>query len=166
MRFFSIKKIRRRVGWLAILLMALLLSAPTAWAIPFTERDYMSERQRLVHGVVARPGDGYTLSLTDDRFYEEISFEMSKQRALFVEIRPLTRPAGVLMLVTQPGTPRSWRAVWGEDDVAQPIRFWTDHFWRPSEACSAVGCPKIKFISTHGEAEIIIIDIRLQPFSY
>ena len=163
---FSGSMVWRRLLGAAILLAAMLVHASPAKAIPFTERDYMSERQRLIHGVVARPGDGYTLSLTDDRFYEEISFEMSKQRALFVEITPLTRPAGILMLVTQPGAPRSWRPVWGDDELMEPIRFWTDHFWRPSEACSAVGCPKIRFLSTHGESEILIIDIRLQPFSY
>lgn len=132
--------------------------------IPYTERDYISEAQRRKDGVVAFSGMGYTLSLEDRRFFDQVAFEMSKQRAMLVEIKPLEKPAGVMLMATQPVGLRQYKEVWREDDVKDTIRFWTDTYFIPSEPCNPSTCPKIAFVSTRGKVSLTILEIKRQAF--
>ena len=132
--------------------------------IPYTERDYISESQRRKDGVVAYQGMGYTLSTYDKRFFDQIAFEMSKQRAMFVEIKPLEKPAGVMLMATQPVGLRQYKEVWRDDDVKAVVRFWTDTYFIPSEPCNPNACPKIAFVSTRGKISLTILEIKKQAF--
>ncbi|MFH0728326.1 MAG: hypothetical protein V2B19_18555 [Pseudomonadota bacterium] len=132
--------------------------------IPYTERDYISESQRRKDGVVAYPGMEFTLSMHDRRFFDQIAFEMSKQRALLVEIKPLEKPAGVMLMATRPVGLRQYKEIWRDDDVKDVVRFWTDTYFIPSEPCNPNACPKIAFVSTRGQISLTILEIKTQAF--
>ena len=125
-----------------------------------TERDYLIERSIQYQGSVAIIGRGYTISAIDSTWPQQVTFVMHKDRSLMVRIFPIKRPAGVIMLGSQPSSPRLVKAVWANDDLRNPFSFWTDSFWVRKGACDHTGCPKIRFQATRGTLGISILDKR------
>jgi len=125
-----------------------------------TERDYIIDRSIQFQGSVAVIGTGYTISAIDSTWPQQVTFVMHKDRSLMVRIFPIKRPAGVLMLGSQPSSPRLVKAVWANDDLRNPFSFWTDSFWVRKGACDHTGCPKIRFQATRGTLGISILDKR------
>lgn len=134
----------------------------TAAALPpYTERDYMSERERQFHGTIAIVGETYHLSVVNSSFPAILTFVMSsKDKALHLEIKPEVKPASVVMSVSEPSAFRLLRPVWCGNKLQEPKRFWTNRYWIPMEECNVNGCPKISFRVTQGAVEIIVLGKR------
>jgi hypothetical protein len=125
-----------------------------------TERDYIIDRSIRFQGSVALVGEGYTISVTDSKWPQQVTFVMHKDRSLMVRIYSIKRPAGVLMLASQPSSPRLLKAVWANDDLRVPVSFWTENFWVRKGTCDHTGCPKIRFQATRGTIGLSILDKR------
>jgi hypothetical protein len=125
-----------------------------------TERDYIIDRSIQFQGSVAIVGRHYTLSATDPKWPQQVTFVMHKDRSLMVRIYYIKRPAGVLMLASPPSSPRLIKAVWAQDDLRYPVRFWTEDFWIRKGVCDPTSCPKIRFQATRGTIGISILDKR------
>lgn len=155
-----------------ILTLSLIIAIPiiTVVLFPFcdwsmaergiTERDYIIERSIQYQGSVAIIGQGYTISATESKWPQQVTFVMHKDRSLMVRIYPIKRPAGVLMLGSQPSSPRLVKAVWANDDLRDPFSFWTDAFWVRRGTCDHTGCPRIRFQATRGTIGVSILDKR------
>jgi hypothetical protein len=125
-----------------------------------TERDYIIDRSIQFQGSVAIVGRHYTISATDPKWHQQVTFIMHKDRSLMVRIYPIKRPAGVLMLASQPSSPRLVNPVWANDDLRDAFSFWTDDFWIRTGTCDHSGCPKIRFQATRGTIGVSILDRR------
>jgi hypothetical protein len=125
-----------------------------------TERDYIIDRSIQFQGSVAIVGRHYTISVTDPKWPQQVTFVMHKDRSLMVRIYPIERPAGVLMLASQPSSPRLVSPVWANDDLRDAFSFWTEDFWIRTGACDHTGCPKVRFQATRGTIEMSILDKR------
>ena len=73
----------------------LVISIVAVWAAlsaaetPYTERDYMSERERRFHGAIAVVGRTYHLNIVNSSFPAILTLVMSsKDKALHLEIKP------------------------------------------------------------------------------
>ncbi len=125
-----------------------------------TERDYIIDRSIQFQGSVAIVGRHYTISVTDPKWPQQVTFVMHKDRSLMVRIYSIKRPAGVLMLASQPSSPRLIKAVWANDDLRNPVSFWTGDFWVHNGTCDHSGCPKVRFQATRGTIGVSILDKR------
>jgi len=125
-----------------------------------TEKDYIIDRSIQFQGSVAVVGRHYTISVTDPKWPQQVTFFMHKDRSLMVRIYSIKRPAGVLMLASQPSSPRLIKPVWANDDLRDPVSFWTDDFWIRNGTCNHSGCPKIRFQATRGTIGVSILDKR------
>jgi len=145
---------------LAIFLVA-VWTAPSVADPPYTERDYMSERERQFHGTIAVVGETYHLSIVNSSFPRILTFVMSsKDKAIYLEIKPEVKPAGIVMSVSEPSAYRLLKPVWYDNNLQQPKRFWTNRYWIPLEECNVNGCPKISFRVTQGAVEITVLGKR------
>lgn len=163
----QLPKIRRKTLsislTIAIPIITLALFSFCDWSIAkrgITERDYIIDRSIRFHGSVAVVGEGYTISVTDSKWPQQVTFVMHKDRSLMVRIFPIYRPAGVLMLASQPSSPRLVKAVWANDDLRNPVNLWTNNFWVRKGTCDHTGCPKIRFQATRGTIGLSILDKR------
>lgn len=122
-------------------------------------RDYMTWQRELSQGTRPRVGDVRSLAPLD-HIRDQVTWVMSRDRALLVQIEPVEQPATVYMLVSTAASPHRLRAIWGSDNLTEPIRFWTDRFWSPVGKCNPTGCPKIRFRATRGKVRVTILQKR------
>ncbi len=123
-------------------------------------RDYMINEHERYHGDKPLIKIPYAISRNEPGKSFDITFTMVQYPSLLVRIEPVTMPAGVILYGSRPLTPGLLKAVWADDNIRQPVIFWTHEFWKSNEKCSATGCPKIRFQSTRGAVRIIILDVR------
>ena len=155
------KKAYRIAAILTCFFILLIASAQQAQAqVEYNQRDYMAERSRSHYGAVPIIGKVYGLSPNDTQYKKLVTFNMRKHRGILVEIEPLRQPAGILLLASQPATPRNLKPVWRETNLSHTIRFWTDRYWFPLDRCSTMGCPRMTFEATDGAVEVRIINVK------
>lgn len=137
----------------------LLIIIPSAHAVrDYDERDYIIDRHIRSQGYEPVLFNPFTISVTDIRWDETVAYVMSKDQSLLIEIQPVTPVAGVVMFGSEPGATRRLRAVWANDHVTEPVRFWTHRFWTPgNRECDITGCPRILFKATRGTLGVNII---------
>lgn len=129
-------------------------------ALGITERDYISERERKFEGVGATVGATYTLSFDDSYWPKQVTFDMGGVFALLVLIEHEETPSSVVVLASEPSSPRILKVVWAHDDLRTPVSFWTSDYWKPDESCDPSGCPKIRFQVIQGGAAVTILAKR------
>lgn len=129
--------------------------------IHYTERDYISRRNREFHGTTAVKGQVYLMSTVRATYPEIVTFTMTNQSDLFVSISPLDSPAGVLMLGSNPTSLRDMKPAWYNNDIRHPVEFWISDFWKSRGTCNNNNnCSKISFRAIQGSAEITIREIK------
>ena len=122
-------------------------------------KDYQKIRKEQLYGIGPASGENYCISFSDLGKSHQVTFKMNKYRALFVRLQSGSN-ASVIMLGSQPGSPRMLKAVWAYDDLNETIEFWTDRFWVSHSGCNVTGCPKIRFQVTRGTLCVKILKIR------
>lgn len=153
--------LRPRSFFILVISIVAVWTAPSAAEPPYTERDYMSERERQFHGTIAVVGETYHLSVVNSSFPTILTLVMSsKDKALHLEIKPEVKPASIVMSVSEPSAYRLLKPVWYDNNLQQPKRFWTNRYWIPMEECNVNGCPKISFRVTQGAVEITVLGKR------
>jgi hypothetical protein len=125
------------------------------------EGDYLSVEKKRFHGRGPRVGTVYWLGILNSEMLQQVTLNMFNTRALLINIQTDRKNSGVIMLVSEVGTPRILKAVWKCDNILEPIIFWTDRFWIPENECSFLGCPKIRFQATSGECDLFILDKKV-----
>jgi len=125
-----------------------------------TERDYIIDRSIQFQGSVAIIGKHYTISAKDSKWPQQVTFVMQRDRSLMVRLYSIKNPSGVLMLASQPSSPRLVNPVWANDDLRYPVSFWTEDIWVRRGACDHSGCPRIRFQATRGTIGVSILDKR------
>jgi hypothetical protein len=141
----------------------LLLLVSVQWADAkrgVEERDKLSDDKIKTEGFLPVLFSPFTISADNPRWDERVSYVMTQDRAVLVQIEPVKKPAGVIMFVSQPGSPRVIKAVWSNDRVTEPIRFWTDRYWLSDKGCDSTGCPHLMFKATSGTLGVTILDRR------
>ncbi len=151
---------------IAVLLSICLFSKKVEAVREYKQRDYISERAERFHGVSPRVGIGFTLSRNDSQWPQEITFSMKKTRSILVRIHPISKPAGIIMLGSQPSSPRMVKAVWGHDDIRNPIEFWTSQYWISTNDCDYTGCPRIRFQVREGTVGVTVINKKETSKAY
>ena len=124
------------------------------------ERDYITEQWERFHGTGPTIGVTRWISLVDSRFPHQVTYTMKKYRTLLIRIESDIKHSGVIMLASQPASPRMLKTVWSCEDLRYPISFWTDRYWRTNKKCNETGCPKIRFQVTKGALAVGILDGR------
>ncbi|MDM8543271.1 hypothetical protein QUF90_19520 [Desulfococcaceae bacterium HSG9] len=125
-----------------------------------TDRDYIAERVIDFEGTGAVVGTEYTLSLTNSLWPKRITFDMSGIRALLVLIEHEETPSSIVVLGSEPSSPRILKVIWAHDDLKTPVSFWTSDYWKPDKNCDSTGCPKIRFQVIEGGAAVTILGKR------
>ncbi len=147
-----------------VLLCIILFAGDVTAQVDYTERDYMSERRRRFHGTQSVPGLTYHISRNNKEFVSYFTFEMNKDSDILVQIRPMSRPSSVAILVSEPTSLRDFKMVWSDHDLREPVRFWTSSYWTPRRRCNNNVCSKIRFQAIEGDAEFQILRYkRLYP---
>jgi len=148
------------ISTLAVCFYDLLLCDLVNASYGITERDYISERNRNFEGVGATIGVTYTLSLTDSLWPKQVTFDMTGVRALLVLIEHEETPSSIIVLGSEPSSPRVLKVIWAHDDLKTPVSFWTSDFWKHNNDCDSTGCPRIRFQVIEGGAAVTILAKR------
>lgn len=142
------------------LIFVVLVSDLTA-GIPITERDYISDRWRKFHGTRANVGDMFYLTFDNKAFQQHVTFTLSKDSDLYIEIYPMNKShAAFVMLASEPSSLRNMKAVWYENDLRNPTRFWVSRYFVPVHWFNANGYAKIQFKVLYGDLELKILDSK------
>jgi len=123
-------------------------------------RDYLTDRRERFSGNGIRVGNRYAISVIKSELPHQVTFNMISDRAILIKIDTTVKPSGVIMLASQPSSPRILKPVWTCEDLREPVFFWTDQFWTPTGGCNSTGCPKIRFIATRGSLIVYLLNKR------
>ncbi len=121
------------------------------------EEDYLIRRNRRFHGVGPKVGTTHTLKWGDSRWPEWVIFNMEKYHSILVDINPLKKPSGVILLASRVASPRLLDAVWTYDELRFPVRIRTGDYWIAKSGCNTTGCPRIRFQVTRGSLAVTIL---------
>jgi hypothetical protein len=125
-----------------------------------TSRDSLFQRRHLDQGWSPDINEHYTIGVTGMEDLSFFTLDMGKHRALLLEFKPINNSAGVLMLASEASSPKALKAVWSNDDFSEPVRIWTDNFWKSDMQCFSTGCPRLRFVATKGQFDVRILDLR------
>jgi hypothetical protein len=146
--------------WFGILAFVLVLSPHPVEAVRgFNERNRFADEKIKTDGFLPVLFNPFTISADNPKWDERVTYEMSRDSAVLVEIKPVKKPVGVIMFVSQSGT-ATLKAAWSHDHITEPVRFWTHRYWISSKQCDEAGCPRIMFKAIKGTLAVTILDKR------
>jgi hypothetical protein len=121
--------------------------------------DYFLLYDELHYGVVPRVGESHSIGVFNNP-QTYTTFVMNRERGYLLEIEPLDKPASVVLYGSLPGSVQTLEVLWRQDRFTEPVRFWTDTFWKPWEEGNAQGYPKLRFVALEGRMQIYVLDRR------
>ncbi len=119
--------------------------------------DYFIRQRRRFNGVGPELGTAHTLEWGNSRWPEWVTFNMGKYRSILVDINPLKKPSGIILLASRVASPRLLDIVWAYDELRFPIRIRTGDYWIKKSGCNTTGCPRIRFQVTRGSLSLTIL---------
>lgn len=146
---------------------ATLLVVGNAKAVrDYLQKDYMVDQSERFHGAAPVVSIGHTISHSDSRWAQSVTFSMQKTHSLLVRVDPISETAGVIMSASSAASPRLVKALWAHDDMHESVTLWTNHYWIPIGDCNATGCPRIRFTATKGTVGITILEKKVTYKAY
>ena len=127
----------------------------------FYQRDYMMDRFFRFRGNKPYIGMVHVLSeIKRGQSMEQTYVMGSYYHAIKFQIEPLAPNSSIVIMASEPVSPRIMRAIYAYDDMTYPVTLWTDAFWYPEYECNDTGCSKIRFVLTRGEVKVTVVDLR------